>query len=83
MLDIACGELERRLLQRRGMTVAAALKSTLVKACNGDGSEEELPSVINLYPKEIDIPQLKIQLQMLPDLLTPTMRKTLLLLSKG
>lgn len=68
-LDIARGELERRFLQRRGMPVAAALESILIKACNGDGSVEDLPSEINLYSKEIDIPRLKIQLQMLPDLL--------------
>ena len=51
------------------MPVAAALESTLLKACNGDGSVEDLPNEINLYSKEIDIPRLKIQLQMLPDLL--------------
>ena len=51
------------------MPVATALESMLIKACNGDGSVEDLPREINLYFEEIDIPQLKIQLQMLPDLL--------------
>ena len=51
------------------MPVAAALKGMLLKACNSDRSMEDLPNEINLYSKEIDIPRLKIQLQMLPDLL--------------
>ena len=51
------------------MSVTAAIESILIKACNGDTSVEDLPSKINLYSKEIDLPQLKIQLQMLPDLL--------------
>ena len=50
------------------MSVAAALESILLKACNGDGSVEDLSSEISLYFKEI-IPQLKIQLQMVFDLL--------------
>ena len=35
VLDIVHGEMERRFLQRRGMPIAAALASTLMKACNG------------------------------------------------
>ena len=59
-----------------------AAENTFLKACNGDGSVEDLPNEIHLYSKEVNIPRLKIQLQMLPDLLRTYNEKTPLLLSK-
>ena len=49
-LDIAHGEVERRFQQRRGIPVAAALESMLLKACNSDGSMEDL---LNYIPRKL------------------------------
>ena len=66
-LKTAAGELQKRFQQTRGMPVAAAIENTLLNSANsGDGhiSEE-----VKLYSKEIDIERLKIQLQILPELI--------------
>ena len=68
-LDTASGELEKRFQQTRGMPVAAALERTLLQACNNRDSILDIPEEIKLYSKEIDVERLKLQLQMLPDLL--------------
>ena len=48
----------------------AALEILLLKASNGDGNELEFPiEITSLYAREVDLPRLKIQLQMLPVLM--------------
>ena len=49
--------------------VAAALERTLLQACNDCDSILDIPEEIKLFSKEIDVEHLKLQLQMLPDLL--------------
>ena len=51
------------------MSVAAALERTLLQACNDCDSILDIPEEIKLFSKEIDVERLKLQLQMLPDLL--------------
>ena len=49
------------------MPIAAAIENTLLSSANiADGN---VPDEIKLYSKEIDIERLKIQLQMLPELI--------------
>ena len=56
--------------QPRGLPVAASIEKVLLDATHGVVSDE-LPDELQVYAKDIDlyISRLKIQLQMLPDLL--------------
>ena len=56
-------------IKLNGIPVAAALEKLLLDAANG-GSEDtsNIPEILTLYAKFIDIPHLTIQLKMMPDL---------------
>ena len=66
-LESESGELKNRFQQTRGITIAAAIENTLL--CSANNADGHVPDEIKLYSKEIDIEHLKIQLQMLPELI--------------
>lgn len=55
------------------MLIAAAIENTLLKSTN-DG-DNHIPEEINLYLKELDVEHLRIQLQVLPDLIRTYIEK--------
>ena len=70
-IDLCHGELTQRFHQTKlnGMPVAAALEKLLLDAANGTLADTcEISEILTLYAKFIDIPQLTIQLKMIPDL---------------
>lgn len=66
-MDTVGNELQQRLLQERGMPVAAAFKKVLFDVCQS--IEVHLPQQLTLYHKDIDLSKLTVQLKMLPDLI--------------
>ncbi len=68
-LDTASEELQKRFQQTRGMPIAVALEKTLLKASNDHDSGNDIPEEIQLYSKDVDMKRLRVQLQMLPDLI--------------
>ena len=69
-LKLCHGELSNRFSQTRlnGMPVAAAIEKLLLDAANSTLEDSNIPEVITLYTKFLDIPHLSIQLKMIPDL---------------
>ena len=65
-LETASGELNCCFQPTTGMPVAAAVEATLFNSASG--ADGHIPG-IKLYSKEIDIERLRIQLQMLPELI--------------
>ena len=61
-------ELKRRLQQEQGMPVAEVIERVLLDAANGTFSGE-LPQELQMYKNDIDLTRLKVQLQMMPDLI--------------
>lgn len=55
------------------MPIAAAIEKTLLNSANNG----DIPEEVKLYSKEIDIKRLKIQLQMLPELIRTYNKKNL------
>jgi len=69
-LDLLINELKRRFQQKRGLTVAAMIQKVLLNTCNGLPDSGDRPEEIQqLYQSDLDLPRLKVQLQMLPDLI--------------
>jgi len=65
-------ELKSQFQQKRGLPVAAMIEKVLLNACNGLSDSGDFPEEIQqLYQSDLDPPRLKVQLQMLPDLLEP------------
>ena len=69
LFDLARGELKCRFQQENGLPVAATIERLLLEATNAILSEHfDIAKELALYSKDVDIPHLKIELQMLPDL---------------
>jgi len=69
VIDLLVNELKRRFTQKRGLPIACTLKKVLIGAANRTQVDlEDLPDELKLYKEEINLEKLKIQLQMLPDL---------------
>ena len=69
LFDLARGELKRRFWQKNGLPVAATIEKLLLEAANATLSDSfDIAKELALYAKDVDIPHLKIELQMLPDL---------------
>ena len=62
--DIVCSELKHRCQQERGMPVAAALEKALLDATTRQTTltDDSLSSVLQMYNKDVNIPQLVITL---------------------
>ena len=70
MIDLLVNELKRRFQQKRGVPIAAMIENVLISAANRTSVElEELTTDLQMYERDIDLQKLKIQLQMLPDLI--------------
>ena len=67
-LDLLGGELTKRFQQKRGMPIAAALETLVSKAFSED-FVFSFPEELSIYSKDVNFDRLKIQIQMLPDLL--------------
>jgi len=68
-LDLLINELKRRFQQKRGLPVVVVIEKVLLDACNGLSDSGDLPEEIQqLYQSDLDLPRLKVQLQMLLDL---------------
>ena len=67
VLDLLISELQRQFQQKRGMPVVAAIERVIMNAANG--TVDDLPQDLKLYEKDVNLPRLKIQLQMLPNLI--------------
>lgn len=68
LFDLASGELKRRF-QQNGLPVAATVEKLLLEAANATLSDSiDIEKELALYAKDVDIPHLKLELQMLPDL---------------
>ena len=68
LFDLVRGELKRRF-QQNGLPVAATIEKLLIQAANATLSDGfDITKELALYAKDVDIPHLKIELQMLPDL---------------
>ena len=65
-METVKGEIDKRFHQERGMQIAAVLEKMLLGAFDG---KFDLPDEISKYSKDLNVEKLKIQLQMLPDLL--------------
>jgi len=68
VLDLMIHELKRRFQQERGMPVAEVIERVLLDAANGTFSGE-LPQELQMYKNDIDLTRVKVQLQMMPDLI--------------
>lgn len=69
LFDIAGGELKRRFQQENGLPVAATIEKLLLEAAQATLSDSfDVAKELALYAKDVDIPHLKMELQMLPDL---------------
>ena len=68
VLDLMIHELKRWFQQERGMPVAEVIERVLLDAANGTFSGE-LPQELQMYKNDIDLTRLKVQLQMMPDLI--------------
>ena len=68
VLDLMTHELKRRFQQEWGMPVAEVIERVLCDAANGTFSGE-LPQELQMYKNDIDLTRLKVQLQMMPDLI--------------
>ena len=68
VLDTVGGELKHRFQQDRGMPMAAALEKVLLDATQETLTDDSLPRELEMYSKDINVPNLTIQLKMLPDL---------------
>ena len=64
------GEITRRF-QEQGMPLDAALEKTMLRAFD---CEYSIPDETSLYSKDMNIDKIKIQIQMLPDLLSLTIK---------
>lgn len=64
VFDIICSELKHRCQQERGMPVAAALEKALLDATTRQTTltDDSLSSVLQMYNKDVNIPQLVITL---------------------
>ena len=71
VLDLFINKLKHRFQQKRGLPTVSAIERVLLNASNGTpiSDSEELSGEFLLYDKDINLPRLKIQLQMLPDLI--------------
>ena len=69
VLDTACGELERRFQQRGGMSVAATLEKLFLDASNEQRIVGDFPEEIRQYSNDVNLQNLQVQLQMLPNLI--------------
>lgn len=70
VLDLLINELKRWFQQKRGVPVAGVMEKLLLNAANRTCIElGELPEELELYKSDVDLPKLKTQLQMLPDLI--------------
>ncbi len=69
VLDLLTSELKRRFQQKRGLPVVAVIEKVLLNAANGVSNSGELPDELQLYQTDVDLPRLKIQLQMIPGLI--------------
>jgi len=68
VIDLLVNELKRRSTQKLGLPIACTLEKVLIGAANRTQVDlEDLPDELKLY-EEINLEKLKIQLQMLPDL---------------
>ena len=70
ILDLLVNELKRRFQQKRGLPVMSVLEKTLLDSANGKFCALELPEEFDIYNSDLDLSRLKIQLTMLPDLIT-------------
>ena len=69
LLDLVHDELNRRFQQKNGIPVAASIEKLLLEAANGTLSDScDISEQLKLYAKNVDIPHLKTEFQMLPDL---------------
>ena len=68
VIDLLSSELKRRFQQKRGVPIAAMIENVLIHATN-QTDIGDLPAEIKMYENDVDLIKLKIQLQMLPDLL--------------
>lgn len=68
VIDLLSSELKRRFQQKRGVPIAAMIENVLIHATN-QTDIGDLPAEIKMYENNVDLVKLKIQLQMLPDLL--------------
>ena len=69
VLNLLTNELKRCFQQKRGLPMAAMIEILLVTAAKSTSIDlGEPPEELNLYKNDIDLKKLKIQLQMLPDL---------------
>ena len=72
VIDLLSSELRRRFQQKRGIPIAAMIEKLLIHATNRTDVEigiGDIPADLKLYEKDVDLGTLKIQLQMLPDLI--------------
>ena len=68
LFEIESGELKRRF-QQNGLPVAATIEKLLLEAAQATLSDSfDVAKELALYAKDVDIPHLKMELQMLPDL---------------
>ena len=72
VIDLLSSELRRRFQQKRGIPIAAMIEKLLIHVTNRTDVEigiGDIPVDLKLYEKDVDLGKLKIQLQMLPDLI--------------
>lgn len=75
VLDLIVSELKMQFQHERGMPVAAMIEKVIVDAANGTSESVDLPKELQLYEKDLDLARLKVQLQMVPDLITTRNKK--------
>ena len=70
LFDLARGELKRRFQQKNGLPIAGAIEKVLLQAGNATPTDSfDVAKELALYMKDVDISHLKLELQMLPDLI--------------
>ena len=66
-LDITIEELKQQFDQSRGILTASTIEKVLLTSANG--AFQGIPEELKLYDKDIQMDRLRIQLQMLPDMI--------------
>ena len=69
VLDLLINELDRRFQQKRGLPLITVMEKTLLDAANSKFSGD-LPEDLKIYNNDMNLMRLKIQLQMLPHLIS-------------